>query len=62
MENYIRNQIVSHFEKHSIEIDDKDILSIIDQTKRGVYAFQIIYVDNPLPGQKYINLNLMKMN
>ena len=47
MENYIRNQIVSHFEKHSIEIDDKDILSIIDQTKRGVYAFQIIYVDNP---------------
>jgi hypothetical protein len=47
MENYIRNQIVSHFEKHSIEIDDKDILSIIDQTKKGVYAFQIIYVDNP---------------
>jgi len=47
MENYIRNQIVSHFEKHQIEIDDKDILSIIDQTKKGVYAFQIIYVDNP---------------
>ena len=57
MENYIRNQIVSHFEKHQIEINDEDILSIIDQTKKGVYAFQIIYVDNPLPGQKYINLN-----
>ena len=47
MENYIRNQIVSHFEKYMIEIGDKDILSIIDQTKKGVYAFQIIYVDNP---------------
>jgi hypothetical protein len=47
MENYIRNQIVSHFEKHQIEINDEDILSIIDQTKKGVYAFQIIYVDNP---------------
>jgi hypothetical protein len=57
MENYIRNQIVSHFEKHQIEINDEDILSIIDQTKSGVYAFQIIYVDNPLPGQKYININ-----
>ena len=47
MENYIRNQIVSHFEKHQIEINDEDILSIIYQTKKGVYAFQIIYVDNP---------------
>lgn len=44
-----------------IEIDNKDILSIIDQTKKGVYAFQIIYVDNPdIMDQEtgVINLNL----
>jgi hypothetical protein len=61
MENYIRNQIVSHFEKHQIEISDEDILSIIDHTKKGVYAFQIIYVDNPdllNPETGIINLNL----
>lgn len=61
MENYIRNQIVSHFEKHQIEINDEDILSIIDQTKKGVYAFQIIYVDNDkIIDQEtgIINLNL----
>ena len=61
MENYIRNQLVSHFRKHQIEISDKDILSIIDQTKKGVYAFQIIYVDNhKIVDQEtgIINLNL----
>ena len=44
-----------------IEIDNKDILSIIDQTKKGVYAFQIIYVDNPdimYQETGVINLNL----
>lgn len=61
MENYVRNQIVSHFKKHSIEIDDKNILDIIDNTKKGIYAFQIIYVDNPdIMDQEtgIINLNL----
>lgn len=60
MENYIRNQIVSHFEKHQIEIDDKEILSIIDQTKKGVYAFQIIYVDNlyTFDEETRVNLNI----
>ena len=44
-----------------IEIDNKNILSIIDQTKKGVYAFQIIYVDNPDIFEQEtgtINLNL----
>ena len=43
-----------------IEIGDKDILSIIDQTKRGVYAFQIIYVDNPdtFDEKTGVNLNI----
>ena len=60
MENYIRNQIISHFEKHQIEISDEEILSIIDHTKKGVYAFQIIYVDNKIVDQEtgIINLNL----
>lgn len=61
MENYVRIQIVSHFKKHSIEIDDKDLLDIINNTKKGIYAFQIIYVDNQgIMDQEtgIINLNL----
>ena len=60
MENYVRSQIISHFKKHSIEIDDKDLLDIIDNTKKGIYAFQIIYVDNPgiMCETGIINLNL----
>ena len=45
MENYIKNQIESHFKKHHIHINPNDLNSIIDETLKGTYAFQIIYED-----------------
>jgi hypothetical protein len=45
MENYIKNQILSHFKNHEIEISSEDVNTIIAETMKGTYAFQIIYVD-----------------
>jgi predicted methyltransferase len=47
MENYIKNQIESHFKKHQIHINPDDLNCIIDETMKGTYAFQIIYEDLP---------------
>jgi hypothetical protein len=43
MENYIRNKILKHSEKFNIEFTEDNINSILEETKKGIYAFQIIY-------------------
>jgi hypothetical protein len=43
MENYIRNKIKKHSEKFNIEFTEDNIKSILEETKKGIYAFQIIY-------------------
>ncbi len=43
MENYIRNKIKKHSDKFSIEFTEDNIKSILEETKKGIYAFQIIY-------------------
>ncbi len=43
MENYIRNKIKKHSDKFSIEFTEEDIKSVLEETKKGIYAFQIIY-------------------
>ena len=46
MENYIRNKIKKHSDKFSIEFTEDNIKSILEETKKGIYAFQIIYNEN----------------
>jgi hypothetical protein len=46
MENYIRNKIKKHSEKFNIEFTEDNIKSILEETKKGIYAFQIIYTEN----------------
>lgn len=43
MENYIRNKIRKHSDKFSIEFTEENIKHILEETKKGIYAFQIIY-------------------
>lgn len=51
MENYIRNKIKKHSDKFSIEFTEDNIKSILEETKKGIYAFQIIYILTSLPGE-----------
>ena len=44
MENYLRNKILKYSDKFSIEFTEENINSIIEETKKGIYAFQIIYI------------------
>jgi hypothetical protein len=46
MENYIRNKIKKHSEKFNIEFTEDNIKSILEEAKKGIYAFQIIYNEN----------------
>ncbi len=43
MENYIRNKIKKHSDKFNIEFTEDNIKSILEETKKGIYAFQLIY-------------------
>jgi len=54
MENYIRNKIKKHSEKFNIEFTEENIKHILEETKKGIYAFQIIYTENHVSNKKYI--------
>jgi len=42
---YIRNEITSHMQKHSVMVLKSDIEEMVEEAMKGTYAFQIIYSD-----------------
>lgn len=43
LEKYIKDKIISHFDKYHINIKDDELIKLIETVKSGTYAFQIIY-------------------